>query len=180
MVVLAIVVVAAASARVGLRRNERAGQYERFVADVYGAVVRAHGLAIDEQRPVRIDLGATSLVLSARNPRTDVWEPRGQVTLESRRAELLAGDGVCIEGLHTGVQAPSSAGALDVPTGCLRSPQRVRFDPDGTFAVSGSAAPVDNAGVTLWIGDRGVAESPVHAIVQIFPGGLIRVLEGIG
>ncbi|MEM9457516.1 MAG: hypothetical protein AAGF11_25275 [Myxococcota bacterium] len=180
MVVLAVVVIAAALARVGVRRNERAGQHRRFVADVHGAVVRAHDIAIDEQRPVRIDLGATSLVLSARNPQTDVWERRGQVTLGSQRTGLLVGDGVCIEGLRAGVRAPSSAGVLDVPTDCLGNPQRMRFEPDGTFVVSGVATLVDNAGVNLWIVDRSVADAPVHAVVQIFPGGLIQVLEGIG
>lgn len=179
MVTLAVLVVVAAVAFEGFRRNEQSGQTRRFVSAVHGAITQARNVAIDEQTPVRVDIDATSLTLTAFNPVTETWDLFERVAMtDSKEALLLADDTVCIFGLGTGVQTPSQAVDVVPPGDCLEVPQRLRFEPDGTFTDPGNSfSDVPNAGVTLWIGDRSNPGQVEYSIVQVFPGGLIRTIS---
>ena len=174
---LAVLCIVAAIAQLGMRRNERSGQLRRFVADVHGAVVRARHRAIDEQHPVLIEVDATSLLSYAWDPLSDDWISFDRVELDERRTGLLLHDGVCIEALQPGVRAPSQAEWTPPPSGCLDDTRALRFEPDGSLAEDGGV--VSDAGTTLWIGDRRTTGEPRHALVQVFPGGLIRVFEDV-
>lgn len=176
LVVLVVLTLAATIARVSLRRDARASRLRHFVADVRAAVVQARDAAIDRGQPVQLDVDATSVRLGAWDPATDTWRPLHRVTRDEPPSGL---DGVCVEGLAAGVAAPSQAGALAVPPGCLDHLQRLRFEPDGTFSLPWGEPAVDNAGVTLWIGDADTGGAPVHALVQVFPGGLVFVHEEV-
>ena len=57
--------------------------------------------------------------------------------------------------------------------------QRLRFEADGTFTDPNNAFVVPNSGVTLWIGDRSVSGEDRRALIQIFPGGLIRMFDKV-
>jgi hypothetical protein len=181
MVTLAVVVLLAAAAVEGFRRNEKTGQRKRFVSAVHGAMTQARNRAIDEQTPVRVDVDATSLTLTAWNPVTETWELFERVAMtDAREALLLGGDLVCIYGMGTGVQTPAQAQEVDPPTDCLAAPQQLRFEPDGTFSDPHHAfSGVPNAGVTLWIGDRSVPGEVTYAMIQVFPGGLIRTFDEV-
>lgn len=179
MVTLVVLVVLAAIAFEGFRQNEQAGQMSRFVSAVRGGLTNARNHAIEQQVPVRVDIDATSLTLTEWNAVTETWDLFHRVAMtEQREGLLLADDTVCLYGLGTGVQAPSQAQAADPPTDCLGAVQRLRFEPDGTFADPADAfSAVPNAGVTLWIGDRTIPGQVSFSIVQVYPGGLIRVFE---
>lgn len=181
MVTLAVLVLVAVVALEGFRRNEQSGQRKRFVAAVHGALTQARNVAIDEQTPVRVDIDATSMTLTAWNPVTETWEPFERVAMsEQREALLLADDTVCIHGLGTGVQTPAQAQDVAPPGDCIAAPQRLRFEPDGTFSdPDGTFSDVPNAGVTLWVGDRTVPGEVSYAMIQVFPGGLIRAFEEV-
>ncbi len=174
---LTVLSIVAAIAQLGLRRNERAGQLRRFVADVGGAVVRARHRAIDEQHPVRVEIEATSLVSRAWDPLADDWVSFDRVVMDERHTGLLLGDGVCIEALQSGVRAPSQAESISPPSGCLDELRALRFEPDGSLAEGGGVS--SGVGMTLWIGDRGTPGEPRHALIQVFPGGLVRVFEAV-
>lgn len=181
MVTLAVLVLVAAIAFEGFRRNEEENQRRRFVAGVHGAITQARNHAIDEQTPVRVQIDATSVTLTAWNPVTETWElfERKAMT-DQREALLLDGAGVCIHGFAAGVQTPAQAQDVAPPGDCLGDVQTLRFEPDGTFSDPNAAfSTVPNAGVTLWIGDRTVPGEVTYAMVQVFPGGLIRAFEEV-
>lgn len=181
MVTLAVLVAVATVAFAGFRRNEQDGQARRFVAAVGGAITQARNFAIDEQTPVRVDVDATSMTLTAFDPVTETWNLFERVAMtNSKDALLLADDTVCIFGLGTGVQTPSQAVAVLPPSECMEISQRLRFEPDGTFSDPGNTfSAIPNAGVTLWIGDRSTPGQVEYSLVQVFPGGLIRTIEGV-
>lgn len=181
MVALAVLVLIAVVAFEGFRRNEKSGQTKRFVSAVHGALTQARNRAIDDQTPVRVDIDATSITLTAWNPVTETWALFERVAMtDAREALILEDELVCIYGLGTGVQTPAQAQAVDPPTDCIGAPQQLRFEPDGTFSDPlGGFSDVPNAGVTLWIGDRSVPGEPTYAMIQVFPGGLIRAIEGV-
>jgi prepilin-type N-terminal cleavage/methylation domain-containing protein len=181
MVALAVLVLISVVAFEGFRRNEKTNQRKRFVSAVHGALTQARNYAIDEQTPVRVDIDATSLTLTAWNPVNETWELFERVGMTSaREALILDGDLVCIYGLGTGVQTPSQAQDVDPPTDCLGALQRLRFEPDGTFTDPDDAfSAVPNSGVTLWIGDRSIPGDVKYAMIQVFPGGLIRAFEEV-
>jgi prepilin-type N-terminal cleavage/methylation domain-containing protein len=181
MVTLAVVVLLSVIAFEGFRRNEKTGQRKRFVAGVHGALTQARNYAIDEQTPVRVDIDATSMTLTAWNPVTEAWDLFDRIAMtEAREALILEGELVCIYGLGTGVQTPAQAQDVDPPADCITTPQRLRFDPDGTFSdPDGTFSDVPNAGVTLWVGDRSVPGEVSYAMIQVFPGGLIRAFEEV-
>jgi hypothetical protein len=182
MVALAVLVLIAVVAFEGFRRNEKSGQRRRFVAAVQGAIVQARNYAIDEQTPVRVDVDASSLTLTAWNPVTETWDLFDRVVMTDAREALIqaGGDLVCIHGLGTGVQTPAQAVAVDPPDDCMAAPQRLRFEPDGTFSDPDSTfSGVPNAGVTLWVGDHSIAGEVSYSMIQVFPGGLIRMFEEV-
>jgi prepilin-type N-terminal cleavage/methylation domain-containing protein len=181
MVTLAVLVLVAVIAFEGFRRNERTGQRKRFVSAVSGALTQARNHAIDEQTPVRVEIISTSLTLTAWNPVTKTWDLFERVQMiETREALILEDDAVCIYGLGTGVQTPAQAQNVAPPIDCLGALQRLRFEPDGTFSdPDGTFSDVPNAGVTLWIGDRTIPGEVSYAMVQVFPGGLIRTFEEV-
>lgn len=181
MVTLVVLVVIAAIAFEGFRRNEQEGQTRRFVDGVRGALTQARNLAIDQQTPVRVDIDSTSLTLTSWDPVTETWNLFHRIAMTNQKeALLLADQTVCIYGLGTGVQAPSQAATADPPDDCLADTQRLRFEPDGTFQDPlGDFSAVPNAGVTLWVGDRTIPGTVTYSMIQVFPGGLIRVFEEV-
>lgn len=181
MVTLAVLVLIAAIAFEGFRRNEQSGQTSRFIDGVRGALTQARNEAIDRQTPVRVDIDATSLTLTAWNPVTETWDLFERVAMTNQQEALLLEDTtVCIYGLGTGVQAPAQAQSVDPPTDCLGDLQRLRFEPDGTFRdPNNDFSAVPNAGVTLWIGDHSIPGDTKLSMIQVFPGGLIRVFQEV-
>ena len=182
MVTLAVLVLLSVVAFEGFRRNEKTGQRKRFVSAVHGALVQARNFAIDEQTPVRVDVDATSVTLTAWDPVTETWDLFERVMMSDAREALIrqGDDVVCIHGLGTGVQTPAQAQEVDPPADCIAAPQRLRFEPDGTFSDPDDGfSAVPNAGVTLWIGDHSIAGEVTFAMIQVFPGGLIRTFEEV-
>lgn len=179
MVVLAVVAALAVAAAAGFRRNEFANQRARFIADVEGMLVQARNAAVDRQTQVRVVVDATSVVLTAFNTATDVWEPVDRAALEVANGALVSvDDAVCIYGFTPSVQAPSQAAAVDPPTDCVGATQTLVFESDGRFSdPDGLLSAVPNAGATLWVADRTVPGSTKYSIIQVFPGGLIRTFE---
>ncbi len=182
MVVLTVVCLLGAAAAVGWRRNEFKTTYARFVDDVEGSIILARNTAIDRQTQVRVDATATDIILTARNPVTDVWDPVHRVTLDANPSTALvaAGSAVCIYGFTPGVQAPGVSVAVDPPTDCLAAQQRLVFEPDGRMTDPDHAFDsVPNAGATMWVTDRTIVTTPKYAIIQIFPGGLVRTFKDL-
>lgn len=181
MVTLAVLVLIASIAFEGFRRNEKSGQTKRFIDGVRGALTQARNEAIDRQTPVRVDVDAISLTLTAWNPVTETWDLFDRIAMTNQQeALLLADETVCIFGLGTGVQAPSQAQSVDPPNDCLADTQRLRFESDGTFRdPDNTFSAVPNAGVTLWIGDRSIPGQIELSMIQVFPGGLIRAFEKV-
>lgn len=183
MVTLAVLVLLSVMAFEGFRRNEKTGERKRFVAAVQGAIVQARNYAIDEQTPVRVDVDASTLTLTAWNPVTETWDLFDRITMSDAHEALIRqiDDLVCIHGLGTGVQTPAQAVNVDPPDDCLASAQRLRFEPDGTFSDPDNAfSGVPNSGVTLWVGDHSIAGEVSYSMIQVFPGGLIRSFEEVG
>lgn len=182
MVALAVLVLLSVVAFEGFRRNEKTNQRKRFVSAVHGALTQARNYAIDEQTPVRVEIDATSMTLTAWNPVNETWELFERVAMtDARDALILEGDIVCIYGLGTGVQTPAQAQDVEPPLDCIGALQRLRFEPDGTFSDPDNGfSDVPNAGVTLWIGDRSIPGEVSYAMIQVFPGGLIRAFEEVG
>jgi len=181
MVVVTVVCLLGAAAAVGWRRNEFKNQYARFVADVEGVVVLARNTAIDRQTQVAVDVTATEVVVTAFDAATDTWERVHAAVIANPNASLIgASSTVCIYGFTPGVQPPVSAVAVAPPTDCLAAPQRLVFEPDGrmTDPNSGFNA-VPNAGATMWIADRTLTATTKFALIQIFPGGLVRTFEDL-
>lgn len=190
LVTLAVLVLLSVAAFAGFRRNETAGQRKRFVSGVHGAITQARNYAIDEQTPVRVEIDSAMVTLTAWNPVSETWELFERVSMTDQRDALIraGGDQVCIHGLGTGVQTPAQAQDVAPPADCLGGQQRLRFEPDGTFGVpqeegpGGSYVPVSgvpNAGITLWIGDHSIPGEVTYAMIQLFPGGLIRTFEEV-
>jgi prepilin-type N-terminal cleavage/methylation domain-containing protein len=182
MVTLAVLVVIAAIAFAGMRQNEFAGQYKRFVADVEGAIVMARNAAIDNQTQTQVIVTATGLTLQSFDQSTNVWTQFHAIELtNSTDALLVANNTVCIYGLDAGVMTPAQQQAYTPPTDCIGGQQTLRFEPDGSFSdpTATWSNLIPNTGVSLWVGDRSVPDNPQLAVVQVFPGGLIRKFEGI-
>jgi hypothetical protein len=191
MVTLAVLVLLSVIAFEGFRRNEKTGQRKRFVSAVHGAFTQARNRAIDEQTPVRVEIDATMVTLTAWNPITETWDLFERVAMTDVKEALIRASGddpVCIHGLGVGVQTPAQAQDVAPPADCLAELQRLRFEPDGSFGVpqssnpGGTYVPIDgvpNAGVTLWIGDHSLPGEITYAMIQVFPGGLIRVFEEV-
>ncbi len=180
MVTIGVVTILAAIAFAGVRQNEFEGQYKRFVQDVRGVFVNARNFAIDEQTPVRVDVEDDELLVTAWDGTTDTWNLIDRVFMvDASDALLRANNRVCIYGFGEGVQTPAQLAAITPPSDCLATTQRLRFEADGTFTDPADDFAVPNSGVTLWIGDRTVATEERAAIIQIFPGGLIRVFDNL-
>lgn len=181
MVVVSILAVIGAVAFAGMRQNQFKGQFTRFVDDVRGVLVAARNYAIEEQTPVRVDVQDDEVLATAYDPVDGTWDPIDRVALQAMDdALLMVDDRVCIYGFSGGVQTPAQFQDIDPPEDCLGGQQRLVFAPDGTFQDPAAAFSVDNAGVSLWIGDRSVPGAERRAVVQIFPGGLIRAFDKIG
>lgn len=190
MVTLVVLVLLSVAAFAGFRRNEKTGQRKRFVSAVHGVLTQARNYAIDEQTPVRVDMDATMVTLTAWNPVNETWELFQRVAMTDQREALIrqGDDLVCIHGLGVGVQTPAQAQDVAPPGDCLGGLQRLRFEPDGTFGVpqtedpGGAYVPISgipNAGITLWIGDHSIDGDVSYAMIQLFPGGLIRAFEEV-
>jgi prepilin-type N-terminal cleavage/methylation domain-containing protein len=181
MTVVVILAIVATVAIAGIRLDQRSGQVRRFVADVQGVIVQARNFAIDEQTQVLVTVDATSVRVTVLDPVTNVWQPIDGATLEQGSNALIALDqAVCIYGLQSGVQAPAFAEALPPPTDCVGAQQQLRFEPDGRFSdPNESFSTIPNAGASLWIGDRSMPAQPKLSVIQIFPGGLVRLFEGL-
>lgn len=181
MVTISIVVLLSVIAFEGFRRNELTGQRKRFVSAVHGALTQARNYAIDEQTPVRVSIDATSMTLTAWNSVTSTWDLFERVAMTDQREALILDSGiVCIYGLGTGVQTPAQAQDVAPPADCIGAPQLLLFAPDGSFSdPNNTFSAVPNAGVTLWIGDRTTPGEVSYAMIQVFPGGLIRAFEDV-
>lgn len=182
MVTLAVLVVVAAIAFAGMRQNEFSGQARRFVADAEGVIVNARNQAIDNQTQVQVVVDAQSLTIMVLNQDTNVWLQTHAVSLAGPGADLLTLDNtVCIYGLDAGVQTPAQAVDVVPPNDCIGGQQILQFEPDGSFTdpLADWSTVLDNAGVSLWIGDRSVPTNHKLSVVQVFPGGLVRRFDGI-
>jgi Tfp pilus assembly protein FimT len=179
MTVLVILAIVGAIAIAGIRLDQRQGQVRRFIDDVQGVLVQARNYAIDQQTAVLVTVDATSVVVTAHDPVTNVWQPIDGATLHHSSNALIAHqEQVCVYGLQSGVQAPSSAQDIPPPTDCVGGQQQLRFEADGGFSDPNNAfSTIANAGASLWIGDRSMANHPKLSVIQIFPGGLIRRFE---
>lgn len=180
MVTIGVVTILAAIAFAGLRQDEFEGQYRRFVQDSRGALVQARNHAIDQQTPVRVDVTNEQLLITAWNSTTDTWDRIHAVVMSDATDVLLRTDErVCIYGFGEGVQTPSQLATIIPPSDCLSEMQRLRFEADGTFTDPLNDFQVPNSGVTLWIGDRSVPGEERAALIQVFPGGLIRAFDNV-
>jgi prepilin-type N-terminal cleavage/methylation domain-containing protein len=182
MVVLTVVCLLGAAAAVGWRRNEFKTTYARFVADVEGSITLARNTAIDRQTQVRVDATATDIVVTSFDTVANTWEPVHRVTLDANPSTALvaSGSAVCIYGFTPGVQPPGVSVEIDPPSDCLAVPQRLVFEPDGRMTDPDHAFDsVPNAGATMWITDRTIVTTPKYAIIQIFPGGLVRTFKDL-
>lgn len=175
MVTVGVLTTLAAIAFAGFRQDHYQGQYKRFVEDVHGAMVQARNHALDEQTPVRVDVEPTRLSITAWDQVNETWNLINRVALDDNGDALLtAGNKVCIYGFVGGVMTPAQAGVIVPLTSCVSGTQRLRFEADGTFSDPLGAFSLPGVGVSLWIGDRAVAGAERQAVVQVFPGGLIR------
>ena len=180
MVTIGVVTILAAIAFAGMRQNEFEGQYRRFVQDVRGIVVSARNRAIDDQVQVRVDVEDDEVLVTAWNPTDETWDLVDRIAYTTATdALLMTDDRVCIYGFTEGVQTPAQFTTITPPTDCLSTTQRLVFEPDGTYTDPNNEFTVATSGVTLWIGDRSIPANPRSAIIQIFPGGLIRVFDQI-
>lgn len=179
MVTVAILSILAAAALTGFRQDQVRSQYKRFIDDARGALQTARNAAIDDQTLVDVEVTATSIRVNRLDQATDVWEPLMNVALDRPTTELLEiDDRVCIFGFASGVQTPAQAEDAPPPPGCVDGTQVLRFRPDGNFVDRDSDfTTIDNAGVTLWIANRQVAGNTKLAMIQMFPGGLIRSFD---
>lgn len=180
MVTIGVVTILAAIAFAGVRQNEFEGQYRRFVQDVRGVFVTARNHAIDEQTPVRVDVEDDEILVTAWNEVNETWDLIDRIVMTvSTDALLMTDDRVCILGFGEGVQTPAQFDTITPPSTCLGAVERLRFESDGTFTDPLDDFSVPNSGVSLWIADRSVPGNERRAIVQVFPGGLIRVFDDI-
>jgi len=179
MVAVAILSILAAAALTGFRQDQVRSQYKRFVDDSRSAMVQARNAAIDDQTLVDVTISANSIQVDRLDQTTDVWEQIGRVALDRPTTELLEFENrVCIYGLASGVLTPRQAEDAPPPDDCLAGEQVLRFQPDGTFVDRDAAfTTIENAGVTLWIANRQVSGDTRLAMIQMFPGGLIRAFD---
>jgi hypothetical protein len=164
-----------------MRQNEFAGQMKRFIADAEGAIVSARNRAIDDQTRVELRIDAQGIQIWRFDQTQDTWVFTLDIRMIDQTSALLLADNVCIRGLTPGVQAPAQAQAVAPPNDCVQGVQNLRFEPDGSFSDPDGAwsAGVPNAGASFWIADDSVPGTTKLALVQIFPGGLIRTFEGL-
>ncbi len=180
MVVVSIVAIASALAVGAVRQDEVSGRYKRFVDDVSGRLTQARNRAIDDQTQVRLDLYPDRVEMRVYDQITDQWVDAGAERVADVDGGVLVNNAdVCIFGIVSGAQPPSTAQNVAAPTNCMTSSERMTFEPDGTFTVAGNALTVDDAGATLWIGDRTLASNPKISMIQVFPGGLMRTFEQV-
>ncbi len=179
MVTVAILSILAAAALTGFRQDQVRSQYKRFIDDARGALQTARNAAIDDQTLVDVEVTATEIRVNRLDQATDVWEPLMRVALDRPSTELLeVEDRVCIFGFASGVQTPAQAEDAPPPAGCVDGTQVLRFQPDGSFVDRDSDfTTIENAGVTLWIANRQVSGNTKLAMIQMFPGGLIRAFD---
>lgn len=182
MITLAVLTVVAAIAFAGMRQNEFAGQARRFMADAEGVIVSARNRAIDDQTQVEVLVQARTLTIQAYDPEANTWTPVHRVQLDTQTTSLVSiDDVVCVYGLAPGVQTPAQAVDTTPPADCVSGQQVLRFEPDGTFSdpLAEWSTAADNTGVSLWIGDRSVPGNEKLTVIQVFPGGLVRMFEAI-
>ncbi len=179
MVAVAMLSILAAAALTGFRQDQVRSQYKRFVDDSRSAMVMARNAAIDDQTLVDVEVSATEIQVNRLDQENNVWEPLMRVALDRQTAELLEIDErVCIYGFASGVQTPRQAVASVPPAGCLDGTQVLRVGPDGSFSDRDAAfTDIANAGFTLWIANRHTGGDTKLALIQLFPGGLIRAFD---
>lgn len=179
MVAIAILAIIGAAAFAGIRQEQYRGQYKRFVDDAQGALVTARNAAIDRQTLVRVTLDDTQMQITALDQDTEVWELVDRVAVDGARDKFVE-DHVCLHGFSSGVQTPAQAVNIVPPAGCLGSEQIIQFEPDGGFTdPDDSFTTIDNAGVTLWVGNHQMGGDLRYAFIQVFPGGLIRAFDKV-
>lgn len=179
MVTVAVLAILAAVTFAGFQQDQYRNQYKRFADDVRGALMTARNAAIDDQTLVDVEVSGTEVRVLRLNQATNEWVLIERASLEGTREQLLAADEqVCIYGLISGVQTPRQATEVDPPEDCLDDTQVLRFESDGKFSdPEGTFATLDNVGATLWIANRKVEEDTQLAMIQVFPGGLIRSFD---
>lgn len=178
MIVVSIIAILGAIAVAGFRANEFQGQYRRFVEDIHGAFIAARNSAIDEQRQVTVTVDATGMRVTTLLPPNDEEQELSERRISQGYDDLLSGSVGCMMGFQIGVRAPSQAQDVIPPTACLTgTPQVLVFDPDGTFVLTNPPGGV-GAGVSLWIADMRTG-APVRSLIQLFPGGYIRMFNHV-
>lgn len=180
MVALAIVAILGTLVFGGFRQNEARGAYARFIEDLHGALVTARHIAIDDQTRVRVRFEAAGLQVQRFDAATEQWN---FVRLAERdqgrgRGPQTTGDEACVLAVQAGISTPSEARNAAPPDTCLTGSVTLTFEPDGRFQTN--VPNVDNTGVTLWVGDRRMVDQPEFSVIQVFPGGYIRVFNDVG
>lgn len=180
MVALVIVTLLGALAFGGFRQNEARGAYARFVEDLHGGLVTARNAAIDEQARVRVLITAAGLRIQQFDPATEQWIFLRLAARDAGRGEgpQTTGDAACVMAVQAAISTPSQARNVEVPVGCLAGSVTLTFEPDGRFQTQVQA--FDNAGMTVWVGDRRMGTETQYSVIQVFPGGYTRVFNDVG
>jgi len=180
MVVVGILSVLAALAVGGFRQNEASLAYQRFVDDVHGGIVAGRNAAIDDQTRVRVTLQAAGLRVEAFDPETEQWRFIRISERDGGRGEGPQSEDnrACLLAMVVGISTPSQTYDHDAPSAtCLTGSAVLTFEPDGRFSTNAGGA--DNVGVSLWVGDRRMTGQAKYSLIQLFPGGYIRVFRDV-
>lgn len=180
MVALAIVTLLGTIVVGSFRQNDARTAYARFVDDLHGAIVTARHLAIDDQTRVRVRIAAAGVQVQTLNPATDIWTFVRLAERDEGRGTgpQSSGDAACVLAVHGGIPTPSRRSDQEVTTSCLAGAVILTFEPDGRFSADVDGP--ENAGVSIWVGDRRITTAVEFSLIQLFPGGHSRVFNDVG
>ena len=180
MVVVVILGIMSALAVGAIRQDEVASRYKTFIDDVTGRIVSARDVAVTRATRVRLDFYKGRVEMRQWDHVANDWVSAGANRVGEVDGGVLTGNAdVCIFGVVSGAQAPSVAQNVPTPNDCMTGSVQMTFEADGTFTVQDGVLGVPNAGATIWIGDRSVNTAPKLALIQVFPGGLVRTFDHV-
>ncbi len=180
MVVVVILGLMSALAVGAIRQDEVASRYKTFIDDVTGRIVSARDLAVTRATRVRLDFYKDRVEMRQWDHVANDWVSAGANRVGEVDGGILTGNAdVCVFGVVSGAQAPSVAQNVPTPNDCMTGSVQMTFEADGTFTVQDGVLGVPNAGATIWIGDRSLNTAPKLALIQVFPGGLVRTFDHV-
>lgn len=180
MVVVVILGIVSALAVGAIRQDEVSSRYKTFIDDVTARIVLARDTAVQNATRVRLDFYKDRVEMRQWDHIANDWVAAGANRVGEVDGGILTGNAdVCIFGVAAGAQAPSVAQNVPTPNDCMTGSVQITFEADGTFTVQDGVIGVPNAGATIWIGDRSLATQPKLALIQVFPGGLIRTFDHV-